>query len=133
MSYVIRPASSLVNSTPVTQSSSMQVSALFSARHRQNVEVRRRQFRRFSRRFLIHNVSYATSDVEHRTSPIHSLDVPLPALEAALKNERPLSSAFTRRDLFRYTGLLGAAAGITATLAACGGGPSSTSVERKRT
>ncbi|MDJ0109158.1 ABC transporter substrate-binding protein, partial [Rhodococcus erythropolis] len=45
-----------------------------------------------------------------------------------MKNERPLSSAFTRRDLFRYTGLLGAAAGITATLAACGGGPSSTSV-----
>ncbi len=128
MSYVIRPASSLVNSTPVTQSSSMQVSALFLARIRRNVEVRRRQFRRFSRRFLIHNVSYATSDVEHRTSPIHSLDVPLPALEAALKNERPLSSAFTRRDLFRYTGLLGAAAGITATLAACGGGPSSTSV-----
>ena len=128
MSYVIRPASSVVNSTSVTQSSSMQVSALFLARNRQNVEVRRRQFRRFSRRFLIHNVSYATSDVEHRTSPIHSLDVPLPALEAALKNERPLSSAFTRRDLFRYTGLLGAAAGITATLAACGGGPSSTSV-----
>lgn len=128
MSYVIRPASSLVNSTPVTQSSSMQVSALFLARNRRNIEVRRRQFRRFSRRFLIHNVSYATSDVEHRTSPIHSLDVPLPALEAALKNERPLSSAFTRRDLFRYTGLLGAAAGITATLAACGGGPSSTSV-----
>ncbi len=128
MSYVIRPASSLVNSTSVTQSSSMQVSALFLVRNRRNVEVQRRQFRRFSRRFLIHNVSYATSDVEHRTSPIHSLDVPLPALEAALKNERPLSSAFTRRDLFRYTGLLGAAAGITATLAACGGGPSSTSV-----
>ena len=45
-----------------------------------------------------------------------------------MKNQRPLSSAITRRDLFRYTGLLGAAAGITATLAACGGGPSSTSV-----
>ena len=47
-----------------------------------------------------------------------------------MKNERPLSSAFTRRDLFRYTGLLGAAAGITATLAACSGGPASTGCRR---
>lgn len=42
-----------------------------------------------------------------------------------MQNHHPPSFAFSRRDLFRYTGLLGAAAGITAALSACGG-PAST-------
>lgn len=41
---------------------------------------------------------------------------------------QPRGFSLSRRDLFRYTGLLGVAAGVTATLSACGGPPSTVAV-----